>query len=97
MKKAIILSVLFYLQQSYAIAPKDLSPEDLQWYKDKVIDTHKTLDDQAKKDIEEGLGNKKNHNNSTHKCHKKTKDPKKAKKAKKAKKVRKSHKIMKGA
>ncbi|MDP0588188.1 MAG: hypothetical protein QS748_02880 [Candidatus Endonucleobacter bathymodioli] len=76
-KTVIILSILFYLHQSYAVTFQDLSPEDIQWYNDQVTHTHKVLDEQAKEDIEEGLGNKKNNNNYTNKKDKKTKDSKK--------------------
>ena len=75
--KVIIISTLSYFHQAYAITPQDLSPGDYQWYKEKITNTHKALDDQAKEDIEQGIGNKERLLKSTDK---KTKAPQKEKK-----------------
>lgn len=58
LRNLIICSTLFYLQQSYAITPQELPPEDLEWYKNQVINTHRTLDEQARDDVNKGIGDR---------------------------------------
>ncbi|MDP0561599.1 MAG: ShlB/FhaC/HecB family hemolysin secretion/activation protein [Candidatus Endonucleobacter sp. (ex Gigantidas childressi)] len=77
LKVVVIILSIFYLQSSYSTTTKELPVEDLRWYKDKMVNTHRALKDQAKEDIEKGIEDKENNSNITNNHDKKAKDSKK--------------------
>ena len=73
--KTVVFLTLAYANQSFAV-----SPEDLQWYQNKLTNTQRNIDEQTKEDIERGIGNKSSYDNLTDQDELKNKKQKKIRK-----------------